>query len=147
MKRLFFSIITALGFISGNYITFEYVCNYPERGPKFYGFPFVQQTDTTWVFSMSGELYVFGFLGNLIFWGFIIGAIAWFLDTIKEQFVKKMMGVFGWIVVVAALLNSYVNLAAIDWRLKLSHDNFKMNYYQTDIPCERHLVIPFKSKN
>ncbi|WAC03055.1 hypothetical protein N7U66_05350 [Lacinutrix neustonica] len=53
MKKLIFTIITALGFVTDECLIFEYVCDYPERGPKFYGFPFIQETDTTWVFSMS----------------------------------------------------------------------------------------------
>lgn len=58
----------AVAVASSKIVTFEYVCDYPERRPKFYGFPFVQETDSTLVNSMSGDLYILGFLGNFMFW-------------------------------------------------------------------------------
>lgn len=146
MKKLIFSIIIAFGFIMDEYLTFEYICDYPERGPKFYGFPFVQETDTTWIFSMSGEIYLFGFLGNLVFWTIIIGGIALLLDKIKRKLTKKIFKIFGWLIFAWSLFISFVNLAAVDWRLEFTHDNFKMNYYQSDIDCKRNFLLIKKYK-
>ena len=36
-------------------------------GPRFYGFPFVQQTNLSWGGTMSGEIYLLGILGNILF--------------------------------------------------------------------------------
>lgn len=141
MKKLIFSIITALGLITDEFLTFEYVCNYPEYGPKFYGFPFVQETNTTWVFSMSGEIYLFGFLGNLIFWTIIIRGIILLLNKIKVKLMQKIIGVFGLLILAWSLFISLIYFAAIDWRLKYTHDNFKINYYQYNIDCERNLLL------
>ena len=141
MKKLIFTIITALGFVTDECLIFEYVCDYPERGPKFYGFPFVQETDTTWIFSMSGEIYLFGFLGNLIFWTIIIGGIVFLLDKIKGKLIKKIIGIFGLLILVWSLFISFVYFGAIDWRLEFTHDNFKMDYYQSDINCERNFLL------
>jgi len=133
--------MTALGFVTDQCLTFEYVCEYPEYGPKFYGFPFVQETDKTWVFSMSGEIYLFGFLGNLVFWTLIIGGIVLLLEKIKEKLTKKIIGIFGWLILAWSLFISVVYFGAVDWRLEFTHDNFKMNYYQTDIDCERKFLM------
>ncbi|PHS62797.1 MAG: hypothetical protein COB12_10290 [Flavobacterium sp.] len=146
MKKLIFSIITALGFITDEYLTFEYVCDYPERGPKFYGFPFVQQTDSTWIFSMSGDIYLFGFLGNLIFWTIIIGGIVLLVNIIEGKWTKKIIGIFGWLIFVWSLFISFVHFAAVDWRLEFTHDNFKNNYYQSVIDCERNFIMIKKYK-
>lgn len=79
-----FSVIMAITITSSKIITFEYVCDYSEKGPKFYGFPFIQETGSTWVNSMSGEIYVLGFLGNLLFWLAIIGSLFFILSKIMD---------------------------------------------------------------
>ena len=141
MKKFIFSIIIALGFITDECLTFEYVCDYTELGPKFYGFPFVQETDRTWVFSMSGEIYLFGFLGNLVFWTLIFSGIVLLLGKIKGKLTKKIIGIFGWLILAWSLFISFVYFGAVYWRLEFTHDNFKMNYYQTDIDCERKFLM------
>lgn len=138
MKLLLFSVTTALGIVTSGLFTYEYVCDFPEAGPKFYGFPFVQRTDTTWIFSMSGDIYLFGFLLNVAFWSGIIYLLGWAISPIKNPIIARTRTVLGWAVFGIMLLLSIQNLTIIDWRIKLHHDNFKMHYYQHDIECERH---------
>ena len=136
-----FSIIASLGFITDEYLIFEYVCDYPEGGPKFYGFPFVQETDATWVNSMSGEIYLLGFLGNLIFWALIIRGIVFIASKLKRKIIKRVIGIFAWLIFTWSLFISFVNFNAVDWRIEFTHDNFKMNYYQSDIECKRNFFL------
>ncbi len=141
MKKVIFSVIIALGIISSKLIAFEYICEYPEVGPKFYGFPFVQQTNTSWIFSMSGDIYLVGFLGNLMFWSILICLLSLPLNNVKKTSLKKGITIVGYVMICCALLVSYINFAAIDWRIKRSHDDFKIDYYTTQIDCERTLMF------
>ncbi|WP_298489013.1 hypothetical protein [uncultured Maribacter sp.] len=140
MKKIIFSIITALGCITDEFFTFKYVCDYPEHGPEFYGFPFVQETNTSWIFSMSGEIYLFGFLGNLVLWTLFIFILVVCLHKIKGKLAQKIIPVFGWLIMAWSILVSFVYFGAIDWRLKYTHDDFKINYYQSYIACEREFL-------
>lgn len=141
MKKIIFPLITALGFITDELLIFEYVCDYPELGPKFYGFPFVQETNTSWIFSMSGDVYLIGFLGNLLFWTIIIGGVIFFVAKIKGKLIKRIIGIFGWLIIAWSLFISFVYFTSVDWRLEFTHDNFKINYYQSDIDCERNFLL------
>jgi hypothetical protein len=141
IKRVFFSIIASLGFISDEMLTFEYICDYPEMGPRFYGFPFIQETNASWIFSMSGDIYLIGFTGNLVLWAIIFFGVTLFLKKIKNKFLNKFFMIFGWCIVVLSVFITFINFAAIDWRLELTHDNFKMNYYENNINCERSFIL------
>lgn len=139
MKKLQITsaLILALGMITDDWLTFEFICDYKEYGPRFYGFPFVQETNTSWVNSMSGEIYLFGFLGNLLFWTFIFYVIILIINRIKNKIIVKLCNGISLVFVLIALLNSFVYFSVIDWRLEKTHDNFKLNYYTSDIKCER----------
>lgn len=137
MKRLIFTIIVALGIITDEFLIFEYTCDYPEYGPQFYGFPFVQETSTTWVNSMSGEIYLLGFIGNLIFWAIIIGLIIFFFRNTKS----KLILLFAYLAISWSLFVSFAYFIAIDWRLEFTHDNFKLDYYQSEIDCDREIIF------
>lgn len=141
MKKLLSSIIVALGCITDDYLIFEYACDYPEHGPKFYGFPFAQETNSTWVFSMSGEIYLLGFLGNLIFWTVIITGLVFLVSKLNGRLVKKITKLLGWLIIAWSLFISFVYFAAIDWRVEFTHDDFKINYYQSDIDCKRQFFL------
>jgi energy-coupling factor transporter transmembrane protein EcfT len=95
---------------------------------------------------MSGDIYLIGFLGNLIFWAIIIGGIVFFVDKIKGKLTKRIIGIFGWLIIAWSLFISFVYFAAVDWRLEFTHDNFKINYYQSDIDCERNFLLIKKYK-
>jgi len=140
MKKIIFSLITALGCITDEYFTFQYVCDYPEHGPEFYGFPFVQETSTSWIFSLSGEIYLIGFFGNLVLCTLLIFILVLCLSKIKGKLAQKIILVFGWLIIAWSILVSFVYFGAIDWRLNYTHDDFKINYYQSHIVCEREFL-------
>ncbi|WP_282069893.1 hypothetical protein [Olleya namhaensis] len=137
MKRLLATLCIAVAFTLPHFVTYKYVCLTDENWPDFYGFPFIQSTDRTWIFSMSGNLYAKGFIGNVLFWSIFIYGLVYFLDTIKHKFFR----VFGKIVIVALCVMSVVVISfeafVFDWRLEWDHDNFKMNYYIQDLDCEK----------
>lgn len=137
MKKILASLLIAIGFTLTNCISFEYVCEIDERWPDFYGFPFVQSTDSTWVFSMSGNLFIKGFIGNVLFWSLFIYALIYFLDRIKQGGFR----ILGKVIIIAlcalSLLVIYFEIVVFDWTLQWDHDNFKMNYYQQDLDCVR----------
>ena len=137
MKRLLATLCIAIGFTLPHFITFKYECFTDERWPFFYGFPFVQSTDGSWVFSMSGNLFVKGFVGNVLFYSVFIYGLVYLLDTIKHRVFK----IFGKTIIVAlcamALLIIYFEIFVFNWTLHWDHDNFKMYYYQHDLDCQR----------
>lgn len=90
---------------------------------------------------MSGEIYFFGLLGNLLIWTVVVRLFIYFLDKMSNTWLKKSLKLLGWIIFIASMLSSYVYFDAIDWRLKWTHDNFKLDYYQTEIDCERKLIF------
>ncbi|SNR16424.1 hypothetical protein [Tenacibaculum jejuense] len=134
LKKVVFSIILSLGMITDDFLIFEYICDYPELGPRFYGFPFVQETNTTWVNSMSGEIYLFGFLGNFIFWIVLFRILIQLFIKLKQTVIIKLIQV---LVSVLSLFYTYAYFLAIDWRLSLTHDNFKLHYYQSEPSCKK----------
>ncbi len=133
MKKILLLIVLSLGMITDDFLVFEYTCNYPELGPKFYGFPFVQETNTTWVNSMSGEIYILGFIGNLIIWTLIFGIVFQLLKRIRNSIGFK---VFVTVLMLYALFFSCVYFSIIDWRFSYSHDDFKVHYYQSKPDCK-----------
>ena len=141
MKKVFYAIIIALGIVCSDTIYFEYECNADERWPRFLGFPFVQSTDTTWVFSMSGELFLFGFLGNIIVWAALLVVIFYFLTKLKFKRSKIIGTILLSIVLVISMFIFIVYFSVVDWRLKWHHDNFKLNYYQKNLECKKTLNI------
>jgi hypothetical protein len=122
-------------------LTFEYVCDYPELGPRFYGFPFIQETNSSWVFSMSGDIYILGFIGNFIFWALFFFGLTLFLKKVKNRFLNILIKILGWSVVVWSVFVAFLYFGAIDWRFEFTHDNFKMNYYEQDIKCDRSFIF------
>ena len=106
-------------------------------GPRFYGFPFVQQTNLSWGGTMSGEIYLLGILGNILFWALIFRGLGYLFDLMKNKIIQKALLFFRWAVLVFSLFIVFMYYTVIDLRYKLSHDNFKMNYYEKDIDCER----------
>lgn len=147
IKKYLFLVILAIVFTSSNIVTFEYLCDYPERGPKFYGFPSVQQADTSWVNSMSGEIYVLGFLGNLLFWMAIVGSAFFMLSKVKQVLTKAIINVLVCLFFVLSMYFSLLNFTMVDWNLKWTHHNFKIGYYKSEIVCKRNVVLFFLTKN
>lgn len=141
IKRILFSIIASLGFICDEMLTFEYVCDYPELGPRFYGFPFIQETNSSWVFSMSGDIYILGFIGNFIFWALLFFGVTLFFKNLKNRFLNILIKIVGWTVVTWSVFVAFLYFGAIDWRFEFTHDNFKMNYYEHDIKCDRNFIF------
>jgi hypothetical protein len=137
MKKIILSVIIALGVVFSDIIYFEYTCLTNERWPRFLGFPFVQSTDTTWVFSMSGTLFLFGLLCNILFWSLIVLTVVKLINSLRLTKLKTVKKVFNMLLITVSLFITTIYFLAIDWRLKWDHDNFKMNYYQTDLNCER----------
>ena len=139
MKKYIICFVIALGLTLAKIITFKYVCETDENWPEFYGFPFVQSTNTSWVFSMSGELYFIGLIGNTLFWLLIILFINHFYSKIKLSWLIQIGKIFSGFIVLASLVIIISELFIFDWRLKFNHNDFKLNYYQKDLKCERTL--------
>ncbi|MEL6811329.1 MAG: hypothetical protein AAFP76_08355 [Bacteroidota bacterium] len=137
IKKILLTLSLALAITSNDLLIYEYVCQFPEHGPSFYGFPFVKSTNTSWVFSMSGDLYVLGFIGNVLFWGVLLYIPIHLMGLIKIKRVRNIFMVLGWILFSLGCISTSLGLTVIDWRLEWHHDNFRMNYYQTDIECEK----------
>ena len=134
LSTIIYSIILALGILTIDFFKFEYICDYPEIGPTFYGFPFVQETNRTWVNSMSGEIYILGFLGNLLLWTLFFRVIFQFFKRFQNKVTFKVIRL---LLVVFCLFNVHMYFSIIDWRFSYSHNNFKLNYYQSEPYCKR----------
>ncbi|QCE43354.1 hypothetical protein [Psychroserpens sp. NJDZ02] len=136
MKKILASLCIAVGFTLTNCVSFKYVCETDERWPMFYGFPFVQSTDS-WVFSMSGDLFIKGFIGNVVFWSLLIFGLINLLDTVRHKFFKVIIKVVIVVLCVLSVVLIYFESTIFDWNIHWDHDNFKMNYYQQDLDCEK----------
>ncbi len=90
---------------------------------------------------MSGEIYLLGFIGNVLFWAILIIGIISLLNNIKKKSLKKVMYIFGWLIFAWSSLMIFMNFTMVDWKIKLTHNNFKMNYYQSDIDCKRRFIL------
>jgi len=141
LGKVILAITLGFVWITSNFITFHYVCDYPEHGPSFYGFPFVQQTNSTWVNSFSGELYVFGLLGNLALWSLVFYGLIWLINDVLGKKIRKLLFIVGVLTFVLSIIFISLYFQVYEWRFEWSHDDFKLNYYQTDITCERTLRI------
>jgi hypothetical protein len=138
-RNILFALIFGVGLTFSDIVAFEYVCDYPELGPKFYGFPFVYRTSTTWVNSMSGDLYLQGIISDTIFWFIIVYVLILGLKKLKNIKIKRVLRVIGLLIFGFSLFLTIISFLAIDWRLEISHDNFKINYYLNEIECNRTL--------
>ena len=139
MKKGIIIVLFAFGFVFGEPIVFEYIPLYPEgeMGPEYFGFPFIYRTDTTWVNSMSGEIYLKGLLGNLIFWGGIILIASFGIDKLKGKFKKATQILtisFGALVCLIALTST-----AIDWRFHFDHNDMKGDYFINELDYNKEL--------
>ena len=141
MKRVFISVIIALGIVSTNVIYFEYTCDVDESWPQFLGFPFVQSTDSSWGFSMSGDIFILGLLGNICFWTLIIYVIFGVFNLVSEKYKLSLFvgRVLVLLLVIYSLFFSFGHFVFIDWRLNWNHNNFKLHYYESDLDCKRTL--------
>lgn len=137
MKKLAYALIFSLFIVSNGIFTFKYECAYSDGGPDFYGFPFVQETDHTWVNSLSGEIYLAGYLSNLLIWTIIGFGLSLLLKRISWGKAKQAMNIVAMAMAGLALAFSIFTFSLIDWRYHWSHDNFKMNHYQNEIECQR----------
>ena len=137
MKKVILSIVFAIGIVFSDIVYFEYTCITDENWPTFLGFPFVQSTNTSWIFSMSGELFLRGLLCNILFWGVLIYIFVFFIEriTVGKFYIAKWIS--SLLLMFLALFISIISLLAIDWRMNWDHDNFKRDYYQTELDCER----------
>ena len=137
MKKVILSIVVAVGIVFSNIIYFEYSCITDEKWPKFRGFPFVQSTGESWLFSMSGDLFLKGLFGNVFFWALII----FFSVSLIKNWTLGKYNIAKWIVsiliILLALFITTISIIAIDWRLNWNHDNFKLDYYKIELDCER----------
>lgn len=141
MKKILLSIILSLGMISSDIIYFKYTCVTDEKWPSFLGFPFVQSTDTTWVFSMSGILYLKGLFGNIIIWSIFFYLLLFIIYKITKGKFVLAKNILAFLTVCYSLFFTLFFFYAIDWSLGWDHDNFKMDYYQTNLECTRTLHI------
>lgn len=118
-------------------ISIRKICQYPEHGPFFYGFPMIYRTNMTWVNSGSGIIYLFGTLVNAIFWGgMFFGFFQLVAKCLSEKFSKIIIGIMA----VIAFLNFLIVTNAYELDFKLHHE-VKMDYYQQDIECNRSLKL------
>ena len=137
MKKILASLCIAVGFTLTNSISYKYVCKTDERWPDFLGFPFVQSTDRSWIFSMSGDLFIRGFIGNILFWGLFFYGVIYLLGIAKHKVCKIISKSVITIFCIFSLVFIYFEITVFDWRLEWDHDNFKMNYYIQDLDCEK----------
>ena len=145
LKRASIAVLFGFGLAFSDVITFEYVCDYPEYGPSFFGFPFVYRTSTPWVNSMSAVLYVTGSVGNLLFWTTIVYLVASLVEKLKRGWTRRVVTIILSGICILSLGLTTVELAIIEWGIETGHDDFKMNYYQDDIDCERTVkFLPLK---
>lgn len=133
MKKSIIIALFAFGFVFGEPIVLEYNPLYPvgEMGPEYFGFPFIYRTDTTWVNSMSGEIYLKGLIVNFIFWVIVILITVFCIDKLNGRF-KKVTQIFfisfGLFVCLIALTNT-----VIDWKLHFDHNNMKGDYFINEL--------------
>ncbi|WP_272022957.1 hypothetical protein [Olleya namhaensis] len=137
MKKILASLCIAVGFTLTNSISYKYACKTDERWPDFLGFPFVQSTDGSWIFSMSGDLFIKGFIGNILFWGLFFYGVIYLLGIAKHRVYKIIFKSVITIFCIFSLVYIYFEITVFDWRLEWDHDNFKMNYYIQDLDCEK----------
>lgn len=141
LGKIILSLILGLIWIISLPITFKYSCDYPEYGPTFYGLPFVQQTNTTWVNSFSGEIYISGFLGNLFLWSLFFFGILNLISYRLRDSLKKLSFYFGLLSFSICIFFVSLHFSVYEWRATWSHNDFKLNYYNKDIQCERDLLF------
>ncbi len=137
LGKIVLSITFGFVWIISNFITFHYVCDYPEYGPSFYGFPFVQQTNSTWVNSFSGNLYLSGMMGNLIIWSLVFYMLLSLINDVLGRKIKKALFLLGLLGFVTSIIYISFYFEAYDWRIQWSHDNFKIDYFSDTIQCKR----------
>ncbi len=137
MKKNLAALCIAVGFTLTNLVTFKYVCVTDERWPKFLGFPFVQSTDSTWVFSMSGDLFIKGFIANILFWSLVFYGLIHLLDSVKHRVYRIFAKSTIVLLCLLSLVVIYFESTVFNWNLQWDHDNFKMNYYQEDLDCKQ----------
>lgn len=141
MKKGLVIVLFAFGFVFGEPIVFEYTPLYPkgEMGPEYFGFPFIYRTDTTWVNSMSGEIYLKGLIGNLIFWIIVIWITSFGINKLKGAFGKAMrilIIIFGSLVCLVALTSM-----VIDWRFHFDHNDMKRDYFIDELEYNKELQL------
>ncbi len=120
-------------------VTFYKVCEYPEHGPDYYGFPMIYRTNMTWVNTGSGIIFILNWIVNIIFWIAISIGLWNFIKKIlklKMEFPKPIMLAIIGITAVIQL----INMDVLDLKYELVHD-VKMNYYQQEINCESRLLF------
>ncbi|MEM5538206.1 hypothetical protein [Olleya sp. AS48] len=137
MKKILASLCIAVGFTLTDSISYKYVCKTDENWPSFLGFPFIQSTDRSWVFSMSGDLFIKGFIGNILFWSLLFYGVIYLLSIAKHKVYKIISKSVITIFCIFSLVFIYFEITVFDWRLEWDHDNFKMNYYIQDLDCEK----------
>ena len=136
-KNILILFCLSLGFTILNFVRFEYSCKTDELWPKFYGFPFVQWTDTTWVNSMSGDFFLKGFLCNVLFWFAFFYLVIHLLNSIQHKIFKKIINTIIIFLCLFSLIIIYFEFTVFDWRFNWDHNNFKLDYYQEELDCVR----------
>ena len=142
-KRKIISVVflfcLGLTFNSFEFLTFMKVCEYPEHGPYFVGFPFIYRTNMTWVNTGSGNYYLLNWLGNIVFW-FSVVYLLWI--ALKKMF--KFNGVIPLKGMILGILFSVAYQVTImnvlDIRYLLVHD-VRLDYYDSDIKCNSKLIF------
>jgi hypothetical protein len=120
-------------------VTIKKICEYPEHGPYYYGFPLIYRTNMTWVNTGSGIIFTLNWIINIIFW-LVVSIGLWNITRkilkLKKEFPKAIMLIIIGITIVLQI----IEMKALDLRYELVHD-VKMNYYQQEINCESKLVF------
>lgn len=126
----------ALGFVSCKLLSLKYVCDYPEAGPpSFYGFPFVQETGTPWVNSLSYHLYWPGYLANIIIWACLIWLIIYLAGKVRGVRPQSFFTLLFWGLSIILLLGTAGNLFILEPTMESGHDNFKVHYFNEKPVC------------
>lgn len=140
MKKLIFIIPLSISLVLLDLISFKYKCRYEDGGPDFYGFPFIYRTDTSYVNSLSGELYISGFLGNTLFWTLLLFLSIITIKQLIPHINKTILLVLKVLILIISVFIIYVSTEIIDWRYQWNHD-FKINYYPDEVDCNRELLF------
>lgn len=115
-------------------VTIKKVCEYPELGPHYYGFPMIYRTNMTWVNTGSGIIFILNWLINILFW-VVVSIGLWNITKkilkLKKEFPKSIILV----IIGISIFFQLIKLNALDLRYELVH-NVKMNYYHQEINCE-----------
>lgn len=137
--NILFVICLGLLLNSLELVTIKKVCEYPEHGPFYFGFPMIYRTNMTWVNTGSGNIFILNWLINVIFW--IMVSIGFWHFTkriinLKKGFPKAIK----LIVVLIAIVFQIIEKDTFDLEYILVHD-VKMNYYQKEIKCNSKLIF------